>query len=160
MVETLEGVLKEHRFFRDLNPAYLKTLAGCAANVRFRPGEVIFREGATANHFYLIRTGKIAIEVFVPGRGPLTIQTLAAGEVLGFSWLFPPYRWHFDARALDEVRAFALDGKCLRDKCEADHDLGYELMKRFSVIMTVRLQATRLQLLDVYGGIGEITKQK
>ena len=160
MVETLEGVLKEHRFFRELAPDYLKTLAGCAANVRFRAGDVIFREGAAANQFYLIREGRIAIEVFVPGRGALTIQTLGAGEVLGWSWLFPPYRWTFDARAGEEVRAFALDGKCLRDKCEADHDLGYELMKRFSVIMTERLQATRLQLLDVYGGIGEATKRK
>lgn len=152
MVETLESIIKDHDFFRDLEAEYLQTLAGCASNVRFRAGEIIFKEGAEANRFYLIREGKIGIEVFVPGRGALTIQTIGAGEVLGWSWLFPPYRWNFDARAVENTRAFALDGECLRDKCEKNHDLGYELMKRFSVIMTARLQATRLQLLDVYGG--------
>ncbi len=152
MVETLESIIKDHDFFRDLEAEYLRTLAGCASNVRFRAGEIIFKEGAEANRFYLIREGKIGIEVFVPGRGALTIQTIGAGEVLGWSWLFPPYRWNFDARAVENTRAFALDGECLRDKCEKNHDLGYELMKRFSVIMTARLQATRLQLLDVYGG--------
>jgi CRP-like cAMP-binding protein len=76
---------------------------------------------------------------------------LAAGEVLGWSWLIPPYHWKFDARAIEQTRALALDGKCLRTKCEEDHDLGYELLKRFAQIMEERLQATRLQLLDVYG---------
>ncbi|MDH3445341.1 MAG: cyclic nucleotide-binding domain-containing protein [Deltaproteobacteria bacterium] len=152
MVEPLESIIREHDFFRDLEPEYLRTLTGCTSNVRFHAGEIIFKEGTEANRFYLIREGKIAVEVFVPGRGAITIQTIGAGEVLGWSWLFPPYRWNFDARAAEDTRAFALDGKCLRDKCEDNHDLGYELMKRFSVIMTARLQATRLQLLDVYAG--------
>jgi CRP/FNR family transcriptional regulator, cyclic AMP receptor protein len=158
MIETLESVLKEHVFFRDLAPEFLKTIVGCASNVRFHPGERVFREGDEANRFYLVRQGIVAIEVYVPGQGGLTIQTVAAGEVLGWSWLFPPYRWHFDARAVDETLAFALDGKCLRDKCEANHDLGYDLMKRFSLIMLERLQATRLQILDVYGRLGEAAK--
>ncbi len=151
MVETLEGILKEHPFFGGLAPEFLETLTGCAANVRFKAGARIFTEGEEANHFYLIRAGKIAIEVFAPGRRPLTIQTIEAGEVMGWSWLFPPHRWNFDARALDDIRVIALDGKCLRNKCEDNHDLGYELMKRFSAIMVARLQATRLQLLDLYG---------
>lgn len=152
MMETLESVLREHPFFRDLDPEYLRIIVGCASNVHFRPGEVIFQEGQEANHFYLIRRGKIAIEVFVPGRGTLTLQTFAAGDVLGWSWLFPPYRWYFDARAVEETFAFSLDGKCLRGKCEKNHDLGYDLMKRFSLIIAERLQVTRLQILDVYGG--------
>lgn len=151
MSDTLEGVLSEHEFFRDLEPRYLQTLIGCASNVRFGARETIFREGTPADRFYLIRTGKIAIEVHLPGRGALTIQTVGPGEALGWSWLFPPYRWNFDARAIEETRAFALDGQCLRGKCEVDHDLGYELMKRFSLVMIERLRATRLQLLDVYG---------
>jgi CRP-like cAMP-binding protein len=159
MVETLEGVLGEHVFFRGLAPEFLGVVVGCASNVRFRPGEVVFREGGEANQFYLIRQGQIAIEVFVPGRGALTIQTLGAGEAMGWSWLFPPYRWNFDARAVKDTLALALDGKCLRQKCEENHDLGYEMMKRFSVIMTARLQATRLQLLDVYGGAAEGSKR-
>ncbi|HEU4345501.1 MAG TPA: cyclic nucleotide-binding domain-containing protein [Candidatus Binatia bacterium] len=158
MIQTLEPLLKEHPFFKDFHPEHFRILVGCASNVRFRPGEMIFRNGEQADHFYLIRQGKVAIEVFVPGRGALKIQTLGAGEVLGWSWLFPPYRWTFDARALEETLAFALDGSCLRKKCEENHDLGYELMKRFSVIIIERLQATRLQLIDVYGKPGEALK--
>ena len=79
------------------------------------------------------------------------IRSREAGEILGWSWLVPPYRWHFDARAVELTRAIALDGKCLREKCEEDHDLGYEVMRRFVVIIAQRLEETRLQLLDVYG---------
>jgi CRP-like cAMP-binding protein len=78
------------------------------------------------------------------------IQTIEKGEILGWSWLIPPHTWHFDARALEPIRALAIDGKCLRAKCEANHDLGYELLKRVSSIMYQRLQATRMQILDVY----------
>ena len=151
MIETLESVLREHPFFRDLAPEHLRIIVGCASNVHFGRGATVFKEGQEANHFYLIRRGKIAIEVFVPGRGTLTLQTVAAGDVLGWSWLFPPYRWYFDARAVEETFAFSLDGKCLRGKCEDNHDLGYDLMKRFSLIIAERLQASRLQILDVYG---------
>jgi len=150
-MRTLESVLAEHPFFKGLDPRYLELLAGCASNVRFNAGEFIFHEGEEANRFYLIRHGKVALEIFVPERGPVTIQTIDAGDVLGWSWLFPPYRWHFDARAIELTRAIAFDGQCLRSKCDEDHDLGYELMQRFARIITERLQATRLQLLDVYG---------
>jgi CRP/FNR family cyclic AMP-dependent transcriptional regulator len=150
-METLERVLKEHPFLKGLKPQYLKLLIGCASNVVFQPDEFLFREGDEANSFYFIRTGKIVIETFIPGKGPLVIQSREAGEVAGWSWLIPPYRWHFDARAVEPVRAIALDGKCLREKCEEDHDLGYEMMKRFATIMADRLEAARLQLLDVYG---------
>jgi CRP-like cAMP-binding protein len=88
----------------------------------------------------------------VAGRGALTVETVDAGDVVGWSWLFRPFRWHFDARALDPVRAIALDGACLRGKCDQDHTLGYELLNRFSPVLLERLQATQLQLIDVYGG--------
>ncbi len=87
-----------------------------------------------------------------PGRPPLVLQTVGAGDILGWSWLIPPYHWMFDAVALEPTRTIALDGRCLRGKCEADRVLGYELLKRFAHIMEQRLQATRLQLLDLYGG--------
>jgi CRP-like cAMP-binding protein len=151
MIQTLEPILAEHPFFKDLEPRHLQLVVGCASNVRFDAGRFVFREGEEANQFYLIRHGTVRLEIFVPERGPLTIQTLGEGDVLGWSWLFPPYRWHFDARAATLTRAIALDGKCLRTKCEDDHDLGYELVKRFAHVMMQRLQATRLQLLDVYG---------
>ena len=151
MIHTLEPILAEHLFFKDLHPRYLQLVVGCASNVRFEAGQFIFHEGDEANQFYLIRHGSVGIEVFVPERGPLMIQTLGEGDVLGWSWLFPPYRWVFDARAVSLTRAIALDGACLRKKCEEDHELGYELLKRFAQIIMERLQATRLQLLDVYG---------
>jgi CRP-like cAMP-binding protein len=99
----------------------------------------------------VIRHGSVAIELYSPPRGGVTIETLAPGEVLGWSWLLPPYRWHFDARALSQVRVTAFDGACLRRKCEEDPALGYELMQRFAQVMLERLQWTRLRLLDVYG---------
>jgi CRP/FNR family transcriptional regulator, cyclic AMP receptor protein len=123
---------------------------GCASNVRFNPGEFIFRAGQEANHFYVVRSGRVSVETFAPQRGAITIETVGDGELLGWSWLIPPFEWHFDARALNLTRAVALDARCLRNKCDADTALGYELLKRFSQVMEQRLEATRLQLLDLY----------
>ena len=147
----IEELIREHDFFKGLAPNYQALLAGCATNVRFNPNEFIFREGEAADKFYVIRHGKVALDVYIPGRGLETIQTVDEGEVLGWSWLFEPYQWHFDARALDLTRAIAFDGQCLRDKCDTDHELGYDMMKRFAQIIIQRLQATRLQNLDIYG---------
>lgn len=148
---TLEPIIAEHPFFEDLPAEYFEQLVGCASNVRFDAGAVIFLEGEQADTFYLIREGRVSLDVHIPQRGSVTIQTIQDGDVLGWSWLFPPYEWHFDARAMDQVRAIAFDAVCLRTKAEEDHDFGYELMKRFTKITMERLQATRLQLLDVYG---------
>jgi CRP/FNR family cyclic AMP-dependent transcriptional regulator len=153
-METLEPILSEHAFFRDLPPAHLKIIVGCASNVKFEPGEFLFREGGDADRFYLIRHGRVALQIFTTHKGPVTVQTISPGDVVGWSWLIAPYHWHFDAQAMEPTRAIALDGKCLRGKCEDDHNLGYELMKRFAHIMEERLQATRLQLLDLYGTHG------
>ncbi|MCK6561267.1 cyclic nucleotide-binding domain-containing protein [candidate division KSB1 bacterium] len=150
-METLEPILAEHPFLKGMTPEQLQLLVGCASNVRFDPGKYIFREGEEANQFYIVRQGKVALEIVTPQRGSIIIDTLADDEVLGWSWLLPPYHWHFNARALELTRAIALDGKCLRTKCESDHDLGYELLKRFANLIEQRLQATRLQLLDLYG---------
>ncbi len=150
-METLKPILTQHPFFKDLQPEYLDLVVGCASNVRFDADTYMFREGEEAGHFYLLRTGTVALEIATPDRGPMTIQTLGEGEIIGWSWLVPPYTWHFDARVTDLVRAIALDATCLRKKCEADHHLGYELLKRLTVMMEQRLAATRLQLLDVYG---------
>jgi CRP/FNR family transcriptional regulator, cyclic AMP receptor protein len=150
-MQTLESILVGHPFFQGLQPQYLQLITGCASNVRFNAGTYILREGEEASQFYILRHGKVALEVFAAQRGRISIETIEAGEVLGWSWLFPPYRWHFSARVVEPVRAIALDGMCLRAKGEEDHDLGYELMKRVAQIMMGRLQATRIQLLDVYG---------
>jgi CRP-like cAMP-binding protein len=150
-VRSLETVLADTAFLDGLGPDRLALLAGCAGNVHFGAGETLFRQGDPADAFYVLRQGSVALEQFVPGRGPVVIETIEAGEVLGWSWLFQPYRWHFDARALTTVRATGFDGACLRGKCEDDPALGYELMGRFAQVLIERLQWTRLRLLDVYG---------
>ena len=149
-METLERIVAEHPFFTGLEEQYIRLLVGCASNVRFNGGSYIVRESEEASQFYLIRQGKIALEISAPPRGRLTVETLGEGDILGWSWLIPPYYWSFDARAVELTRAIALDGKCLRGKCEQNHDLGYELLKRFARILERHLEATRLQLLDVY----------
>jgi CRP/FNR family transcriptional regulator, cyclic AMP receptor protein len=150
-VKTIEALLGEVPLFRGLERQELALLAGCASNVQFDVGTVLFREGDPADVFYALRHGTAALELFVPARGAVTIETLEAGEVLGWSWLFPPYRWHFDAKALTAIRATAFDGACLRAKCQEDPGLGYDLMSRFAQVLMERLQWTRLRLLDVYG---------
>jgi len=149
-VETLEPILAKHPFLKNLDARHLKLLVACASNVRFNAGQFLFHEGEEANKFYMIREGKVAVQIQAGARGVITVQTLGEGDILGWSWLIPPYRWRFDACALDMTRALALDGKCLREKSEEDHDLGYELLKRFSTIMAGRLEAASLQLLDIY----------
>ena len=150
-MQTLEPILAEHPFFKDLDPKYLNIVVGCASNTRFDAEQRIYKEGDPADNFYLIREGRIGLEISIPHKGNITIQTVDKGDILGWSWLFPPYKWRFTAVAYEPVRAIALDGACLRGKCEEDHQLGYEIYKRFSDVVVQRLQATRLQLLDVYG---------
>jgi CRP-like cAMP-binding protein len=150
-MRALDELLTEVPLFEGMSDPELELLAGCASNVRFREGELVFREGQPADTFYVVRHGTVALETFVPPLGGVTIQTVEAGEVVGWSWLFPPYRWHLDARALTTVRATAFDAACLRQKCEDDTALGYDLMKRFAQVVIERLQWTRLRLLDVYG---------
>ena len=150
MITSLEPILREHPFFHGMPEPYLTLLTGCAKNIRVEAGKFLFREKEEAKSFYLIREGRIQLEVASPKLGAMTIQTIGPGEVLGWSWLFPPYQWHFDARIVEPVRALALDGKCLRGKCETDPALGYDLMKRFASLLIQRLQATRLQLVGAH----------
>jgi CRP-like cAMP-binding protein len=153
-METLERIIASHSFVQGLEEKYIELIVGCAANVRFEPEQFVCREGEEADNFFLIRHGKIALEIFMPERGATVIETLGENEILGWSWFFPPYRWHFDAKAIELTRAIAFDGKCLRRKCEENHDLGYELAKRFAAMLMERLQATRLRLLDLFHSKG------
>jgi CRP/FNR family transcriptional regulator, cyclic AMP receptor protein len=149
-IKTMRDEIEAQPFFAGLAPRYLDLLTGCAFNEYFLDGAYLFREQEPADRFYVLRYGRVALETYVPQRGPLTIETIEAGDVLGWSWLFPPYRWHFSGRVVEPVHAIAFDGACLREKCECDHDLGYELMRQFARVMMDRLQATRLQLTDMY----------
>jgi CRP-like cAMP-binding protein len=150
-METIKQELAEHPLLKGLDPQFLELAAGCASNVVFQPDQFIFREGDPATRFYLIRRGRVQIKTFVPGRGSVTVQTLEDGDVLGWSWLIPSHQYRFDSQAVELTRAIALDGACFRTKCETDHSFGYELLKRFALIVAQRLDAARLQLLDVYG---------
>lgn len=147
--ELLEKLLAGHPFLKGLSPHQLRLLSDCAMVVNFRPGELIFREGDPANRFYLIQEGKVALESKTTPYDAPPIQKLGPGEVLGWSWLFPPYNWHFDARVVEPTTALFLYGTPLREECETDHDLGYELMKRMCEVVIARLQATRRQQMNV-----------
>jgi CRP-like cAMP-binding protein len=151
MMETIEDLIGQSPVFAGMAPAHIEQIAGCGHNERANAGEFLFREGEPAQHFWLIRSGSVALEVHAPGRGQLLIQTLDDGEVAGWSWLFSPYRWATDARVLAPTGLVEFDGSCLRGKADADHEFGYQLMRRFAAVVVSRLQATRLQLLDVYG---------
>jgi CRP-like cAMP-binding protein len=147
----LERILAEHPFFAGFSAELSQLTAGCARNHAYQAGEYLFHESGPADEFFLIRRGQVALEIVSPGHAPIVFATLGEGEIVGASWLVPPYRWVFDARAVTLTRAIGINAACLRDKCEANHDLGYEMMKRFLPILVQRLHATRLQILDVYG---------
>lgn len=152
MVKTvgLEEVIGEHPFFKEMREEDQKLIAGCGANVQFQAGEFLFRESEKAEKFYLLRHGDVALEINTPGREPLVVETMHEGDVVGWSWLFEPYRWTFSARAVGLVRAISLDAVCLRGKCETDHSLGYEIYKRFIPVMGERLRQARLRMIDMY----------
>jgi CRP-like cAMP-binding protein len=147
---TIAEAVGRTRLFQGLPTGYLELIAGCGRFVRFDTGVAVFLEGQPADRFFVLREGRVTLEIFSPERGRIAVQTLGPGDPLGWSWLFPPYRWHLDAIAREPVAAVSFDGACLRAKCQVDHELGYELMLRFGDLMLQRLQATRLQLLDVY----------
>lgn len=147
MERAVDGVLGAHPFLRGLEPRHLRLLAENAMRVRYQPGELIFREGDPANRFYLIETGSVSLESQSKDEPAIRLQTIGPGDVLGWSWLFPPYYWHFGARAIEPTTAVFLYGTRLRERCEQDHDLGYELMKRMAQVVIQRLQVTREQLL-------------
>jgi CRP/FNR family transcriptional regulator, cyclic AMP receptor protein len=152
-MRTIDQLIAEAATFAGLDKAQLELIAGCAWNQHLTAGTLLMREGDAADRFFLIRHGLVALELHAPGRGSLVIDTLDEGEVVGWSWLFAPHRCQLDCRAVGDCRLVTFDGACLRGKCEEDHELGYQLMTRFAANLIDRLQATRLQLLDVYGRV-------
>ena len=150
MLKDIDALLAEHSFFKDFPWSYRELLAGCGRNVQVHPG-LLAKAGDPANQFFAIRRGRVSIELHSPERGPLIVYTAESGDVVGWSWLFPPYRWKFDVRAMEQVHAISFDGECLRGKCERDPAMGFEFMKRFAHVFMERLEGTRLQVLDVYG---------
>ena len=150
-IEGLEKIVGGHALFAGLGDEFLSLVSGCAKNVRFSANEYLFHEGEDANEIFLVREGSVGLEISAPGHGHMTFQTAGPDSVIGLSWLVPPYRRTYDAHAHSDVRAISIDATCLRNKCEADPALGYEVMKRFMPTIVERLHNTRLQMLDVYG---------
>jgi len=147
--ETLATTIAEHRLFKDLAPRYLALLAEVAMFKEFAADEVIFREGDPANRFYLILDGAVALESAPRDHASVLLQTIGCDDVLGWSWLFPPYYWHFDARATVPTNAIFFYGTWLRENCERDHDFGYEMMKRMSAVVIARLQTVRQRVVEL-----------
>jgi CRP-like cAMP-binding protein len=152
-VQTIEQLLAEAAAFNGMSQSQLSLIGGCAQNRVFEDGEYLMQEGEAADSFYVIRLGRVALEIFVPQRGAVTIETIDEGGLVGWSWLVPPFHVHLDARALGSVHVVAFDAACLRGKADADPELGYELMRRFIPVIVERLQATRVQMLDIYGNV-------
>ena len=147
---SIADVLAEQPALRGLEPSDIDLLARCGHNAVFDAGTVLAREGEPATRFFVLREGRVGLEMHAP-TGPLLVETLGDGDLVGWSWLFEPHRWAFDVVAVERTKAVVIEAACLRDKCEADNALGYALLKRFLPILVQRLQATRLQMLDVYG---------
>ncbi len=149
-MKTIADLIRDHHFLKDLEPRFVDTIAGCGRNEIIETGRFVFEEGGSADYFYLIRTGRIALTTHAPGQPETIFQTLEPGSILGLSWLIPPYRWNFSARVLETAHTIMFDAACLRRKCEEDHDLGYALMMRFVPALVARLTDARLQSLDLY----------
>ena len=152
-MRTLDRVVLESSVFSGMDDLYAEQLAGCSRTIGFEAGETLFREGEPADSSTSFGAA-VSRSSCTSRPRPLTIETIEAGSVVGWSWLFAPHVWHFDARAVAPVRAVAVDGACIRGKCDDDPALGYELMQRFSAVLLERLNATRLRLADLYGGSG------
>jgi CRP/FNR family transcriptional regulator, cyclic AMP receptor protein len=135
----------DHPFLREFSPTHLEALASCAMRLHYEPGDLIFREGDPANRFYLIIKGKVVLEVQRDEKH-VTLQTISDGSVLGWSWLFPPFYVHFDARAIEPTEALFIYATRLREMCELDHELGYKIHKRISSVVVERLIAAENQL--------------
>jgi len=145
---TAYDLLVAHPFLAGLTDWQLQRLATCAQRSFFHAGNRVFREGDPADRFWLIQEGHVRLDTHLPGRGDVVVDTLGPGVVLGWSWLFPPYRWHFGAVAVETTLTVELDGPGIRQTCEQNPDLGYELARRFMQVVVQRLQSTRRQLAD------------
>ncbi|TKD03333.1 cyclic nucleotide-binding domain-containing protein [Polyangium fumosum] len=148
--ESLARSIAQHPLVAGMSDEHVDFLSGCVRNARLDEGQFLFREGQRADELYLIRSGKLALEIHDGARGTIVAETVGGGDALGWSTLFPPYRWELDARGVHFAHLFAIDGACLRAKLEADHDFGYAFTRRLLNEVHSRLQRARLQALDVY----------
>jgi len=146
--QELYALITQQPFFKGLNTRQLQLLAASALEMKFETGATLFEEGSPANRFYLILTGRVVLSSEMEDRNVIPIQTLGPGDDLGWSWLFPPYAMHFTARALEPTTTIFFYGTRLREQCEQDHELGYQIMKRIAQVATQSLRATQRRLMQ------------
>jgi CRP/FNR family transcriptional regulator, cyclic AMP receptor protein len=151
MIETTADALAAHPFLHGLSRDHLAVLAGTACDVTFPARHRLFEDGGSANRFWLLQSGHVTLDLHVPGQGRMKIDTIGMGELLGWSWLFPPYRWAFGAVAASPVEAFEFNARAVRACCESDPVLGYEVTRRLALVVAKRLQATRVRLITAAG---------
>jgi CRP/FNR family cyclic AMP-dependent transcriptional regulator len=150
-MENIEPLLAAQPFFQGLHPRHIHAVAACASRLNFTDGQFLCRAEDEVTRFYLILQGQVSVEIFSARRGPMTLQTMGEGDVMGWLWFnSKPYHWHADARAVGLTRVLGFEVSCLREKCEADHDLGYEIMKRYAHSLAVRFRVSSLQLMDMF----------
>ena len=147
MTEVTTPALAGHAFLRGMAPGQLDALAAAASDVRFPAGHRVFEEGGFAGKFWLIQSGHVALDVLVPGSGRVIVDTIGIGDLLGCSWLFPPYRWAFGAACATAVRAFEFDAAAIRTRCADDPEFGAEFRERLLQVLARRLQSTRTRLI-------------
>jgi CRP/FNR family cyclic AMP-dependent transcriptional regulator len=155
VIDAIGRSIHENPVFQGLSEAHQKFIAGCASLAVFQAGDYIYREGQPADKFYLIRHGRVGLETDIPGSDPIIVDTLREGDPLGWSWLIPPYRTHFDARAIELTRVICFDAACLRRKMDEDQSFGYDVYKRMTPVIAARLAAARRQMMDFYARPGE-----
>lgn len=149
--ELLDRIVHDHPFFYGMRDDYRHLIADCADDEVLAGGKYIYREGQTARKFYLILHGRVALEIHVPGKAPIIVETLKDGDLLGWSWMVPPHRVNFDARTLESTEMLGLDAACLMERMEKDHSFGYDLHKRLAPVIAGRVAAARRQMIDIYG---------
>jgi CRP/FNR family transcriptional regulator, cyclic AMP receptor protein len=151
MIEVSAASLAAHPFLHSMSSDQLAVLAEAARDVSFPARHRLFEDGGHATRFWLIQSGHVSLDLHIPGEGPVVIETIGMGELLGWSWLFPPYKWAFGAVAVTPMEAFEFDAPMVRKCCAADPELGYELSQRVTRVLAKRLQATRIRLIDRLG---------
>lgn len=152
--QTIEDYLSTHAFFSGMEDSFVKFLSNSATELRIKEGEVLFQQGKRADKFYLLRNGRISVQVPALMGPALEIQALDKDQILGWSWLIPPYRWNFLARALEDSNLLEFDGSAILARCEEDPNFGYELFKRFATLMSERLDAARQKMMDEWNPPG------
>ena len=153
-MQTKQEFLAGHEFFAGLNQDFLEFLSEYATEKTVKKGEVLFQQGKTADKFYLLRNGCVSVQVPALVGPPLELQVLGDNQILGWSWLIPPYRWNFVARAVEDTDLLEFDGNALLQRCEQDPKFGYELFKRFTALMSERLEAARQKMMDQWNPPG------